>query len=131
MPKKKEPSIRLSEKHGVNPCLGQCYLCGGDTNEIALLGRLKGDAEAPRRAVVSYEPCDTCKGYMQQGIIFISVKDNDKDYRTGGFCVLKESAVSRMGMPPKLEADVLKQRVCFIEDTVWNRLGLPRGDVEA
>jgi hypothetical protein len=124
--KKAEPSIRLSEKHGLNPCLGQCYLCGGDTNEIALMGRLKKDAEAPRRAVVSMEPCDKCKGYMQMGIIMISVRENDQDYRTGGWCVLKEEVIPRMGMQPEMEAAVLKKRVCFISDDVWDQLGLPR-----
>lgn len=49
-------SIRLSEKHGVNPMLASCFLCGEDTGEIALLGKMKGDAAAPHRGVITKEP---------------------------------------------------------------------------
>ena len=44
--KKKMSSIKLSPKHGVNPTMGKCMRCGAPTNEIAMLGRLKGDEEA-------------------------------------------------------------------------------------
>ena len=53
--------IRLSDKHGVNPTMGVCMWCGEPTGEIALLGKLKGDVEAPRYSTLSYEPCDKCK----------------------------------------------------------------------
>lgn len=35
-------NIRLSEKHGVNPSITICPICGKET-DIALLGKLKGD----------------------------------------------------------------------------------------
>lgn len=38
--------IRVSEKHGVNPSITICPICGKETG-IALLGKLKGDKEAP------------------------------------------------------------------------------------
>jgi hypothetical protein len=43
--------IKLSPQHGVNPSIGVCFYCGEDSGEIILPGRLKGDVEAPRRAV--------------------------------------------------------------------------------
>jgi hypothetical protein len=38
-------SIRLSEKHGVNPSLMLCFYCG-EASGVALLGRLKGDQDS-------------------------------------------------------------------------------------
>lgn len=40
--------IRVSEKHGVNPSITICPICGKETG-IVLLGKLKGDEEAPRK----------------------------------------------------------------------------------
>lgn len=65
-------SIRLSEKHGVNPSLINCFFCG-ESKGIALMGRLKGDAEAPRSCVMDYEPCDKCKAMFDQGVLLIGV----------------------------------------------------------
>lgn len=176
-------SIRLSEKHGVNPSLDLCFLCN-EPKGVALLGRLPGDAEAPRQAVFDEEPCDKCLEWMKQGIILISVDESQSPpekvrdctclrckhrftwvvkygptpnisgertircpkcnshvsaepiheracqnpYRTGGWCVIKEEAVRRMGItPPELLEDICKKRVAFLPDEVWSMLGLPRG----
>jgi hypothetical protein len=130
-------SIRLSPKHGVNPSLALCYLCQEETGDIILPGKLPDDAEAPRRAVWTREPCDKCKGWMDQGCIFISVRDGEPDhvnpYRTGGWVVLKTEAVERMRevvKPESLIDHILQARVAFLEDATWNALGLPRGDVK-
>jgi len=73
------------------------------------------------------EPCGECAGYMKQGIIILSVKDGDPDYRTGGFWVLKEEAVKQiMDGNPEMLADVLKRRVCLMEDSVCEKLGLTK-----
>ena len=88
---KKEPSIRLSPKYGVNPCIPLCFLCQQPKNEVLLLGKLKGDVEAPHHVSFDQEPCDKCKEYMAQGIILISVdeakskSDMRNPYRTGGW----------------------------------------------
>lgn len=120
-------SIRVSEKYGVNPSLSQCFFCGGDKNELLLFGRLPGDKEAPRKAVYSHEPCDTCKSYMEQGIMLISVRAKDIEYRTGNLCVIKEEAIKRMLDEPLL-SNVLKQRFLFINDADWKLLGLPTAE---
>jgi len=126
--------IRLSEKHGVNPSISTCFYCGQDKNELILAGKMKGDVEAPRRAVWSKEPCDQCKGFMKKGIICISVdeeKTTDKEnpYRTGCFAVVKQAVIERAIQPQELVDDVLKKRVCFIPDDAWDKLGFPREDL--
>lgn len=92
-------SIRLSEKHGVNPTIGVCFFCGEHTNEIAMLGRLKGDAEAPREMVLSYKPCDACEKLFEQGTVILEVVPSSesenpeisKGYSpTGRYCVISK-----------------------------------------
>jgi hypothetical protein len=86
--------------------------------------------------VIDKEPCSKCKELMEKGIILISVDskespDNDNPYRTGGWIVVKEEAVRRIGIKPvELEADILKRRVAFVPDDAWDMPGLPRGPVE-
>ena len=102
-------SIRLSEKHGVNPTLCQCFFCG-EVKHIALMGKLKGDVEAPHQCVMDYEPCDKCKEQMSLGVTLIEVSDrqpsdgrpplkaenNVEVYPLGRFAVVKAEAFSQM-----------------------------------
>jgi len=37
--------LRLSEKHGVNPAIPLCFLCGKEKNVVLLAGRLPNDEE--------------------------------------------------------------------------------------
>lgn len=81
---KKEDSITLSPKHGVNPSLLHCICCG-NTYGVAMLGKLKDDQEAPKDI---YEGlCKDCEGVINQGgVMVIEVKDGesgDNPYRTG------------------------------------------------
>lgn len=66
-------SIKISKKHGVNPCIPICCWCGKEREEIALLGKLKGDVEAPKHAILDYEPCDECKKKFMLGVVLIEV----------------------------------------------------------
>jgi len=95
----------------------QCFLCGEDIG-VVLDERLRNSF--PRRVgAIDMEPCDKCKKYMEDGIIFISVRDGERGenpYRTGGWVVVKEEVIPE---------HMRKQRVYFIEDAVWNKLGLP------
>lgn len=111
MSKKKEPSIRLSEKHGLNPTLGLCFFCGKETGEIALLGKIKGDAEAPRMAVLNYNPCKACQETFDRGYLLIGcqeeqpedkrppIRKNPDMYPTGGYALITKEAASRWGLP--------------------------------
>ena len=109
MSKKNDKGIRLSPQHGVNPTLLKCFWCGGDAG-IALLGKLKGDAEAPRETCLNLEPCDACKAKFKQGVQLIEVtedgsrfngnnafalKDQDGQlhWPTGRFAILREGVI--------------------------------------
>jgi hypothetical protein len=134
--------MRLHPKHGVNPCIPTCFYCGEGKNEIILLGAMSkhitGHDEAPMHGpCFDKEPCDKCKGYMKQGIILISVDaaksdDHSNPYRTGCFCVVKEEAVKRWGInSQELLDSILKDRVAFIPDDAWDKIGLPRQNIPA
>lgn len=122
--------IKLSETHGVNPAIEQCFICLRDKG-IILFGQLPGDAEAPRVVCMpEAEPCDTCTAFMRQGIILISVDpekttDTKNPYRSGGWCVVTEEAIGRIGLKPDALEGILKSRVVFMPDDVWKAIGLP------
>lgn len=121
--------IRVSPKHGLNPSISVCVICGEDKNELIVPGRLKGDAEAPRRAVWNYEPCDTCKRHMELGVIVVCVNeklttDKNNPYRDGRIVVVKDEAIKKV-ISPEMAENILKSRFCFMPDTVWDALGLP------
>ena len=71
-------SIRISEKHGVNPTIPLCFWCGKEKNEVVLLGKLPGDAEAPMKTWLNgdYEPCDECKAQWEKGVVVIEVSSD-------------------------------------------------------
>ena len=101
--------IRISKKHGVNPSVEKCFWCG-ESMGVVLFGALKGDAEAPREVVVSYEPCEKCKEIFAQGCQCIEVNDSPTDrgripiqkkgdqelYPTGRYHVLKHEVAARI-----------------------------------
>jgi hypothetical protein len=119
MARRKKMGIRISEKHGVNPMLVQCSLCAGDTNELALLGRLPGDAEAPRKGVIPGAICDECKKMMALGVVLVEVKDGTdpkNPYRVGRIHCIKREAAERMG---------IHGNAAFIEESVARQIGLP------
>jgi len=123
-------NLKLSKKHGLNPMMMVCYICNETTGEIALLGMLPEDSEAPRQGVLNSEPCKKCRELMKIGIIFISTRDGEEGinnpYRTGGWCVVRDEAVARFVATPSLLEAILKTRVAFVEDAVWDKIGLPK-----
>ena len=96
--------IKVSKKHGVNPTIPICAWCGKQRNEIALLGKLPGDAEAPKNVIIDYEPCDECKAQWEQGVAIIEVSRTpmtagqppiaEGAYPTGSVVVVKEEALN-------------------------------------
>ena len=127
----------LHSEYGVNPTMTTCFFCG-ETKDILLVGakvlafKKEGlctdDGEMNHQiGCIDKEPCQKCQEIMKQGIIFISTKDDDQDYRTGGWCAIKESAVRKFGIQPDdLLETICERRVCFIQDSVYDELGLPR-----
>lgn len=111
----KEPGITLSKEHGINPSIMLCFYCGKD-KAIALLGKLPNDAEAPRQACYDYEPCDDCKKLLEQGVLFIEIKDGTNDYRTGKQWVIKRGAINNQ--------EVLDRGATFITESIAKEIGL-------
>jgi len=113
--------IRLSEKHGINPSLLQCPICG-EEYAIAFLGRIKEDKKAPM--VIAKDPCDKCNEYMKKGVIIVSCKDNDENYRTGKLAVVKSTTpfLSEECLGKELHDSIMLKRVVILEDSVWRDL---------
>lgn len=132
-------SILVSPKHGVNPSLITCFYCG-ESKGLALMGKLKGDAEAPHSCVMDYEPCDECKAKFAQGVLLIGVTDHqpsdgrppltaqqgERVYPTGAHAVITPDAASRLfniqrewqcGDKLFIDHDILTQMVSQSEDT--------------
>ena len=63
-----EKGITLSKKHGLNPSITVCPICGKEEG-IALLGHIKGDEEAPR--YIQGDICDECKARVADNKCFV------------------------------------------------------------
>lgn len=101
--------IKLSPKYGVNPTIPVCFWCGKPKNELALLGRLKDDAEAPRNCVFDYEPCEECKKTWELGVALLGTSEEPIDaslppikdtpeitlYPTGQWMVITKEAAKK------------------------------------
>lgn len=96
-------SIKLSPKYGVNPTITKCFWCGKDKNEIALLGKLPKDAEAPKTCIINYDPCDECKANFSKGVLIMEGTETPNypgqpklggAYPTGSLSVVKPEALT-------------------------------------
>lgn len=108
-------TVTLSEKRGLNPSISICFFCGGEKNELIIPGRLKGDREAPRKAVWNREPCDTCKQHMKEGVMLCVVKDGSdpqNPYRTGRLLVIRDEDARNI-----FKVDPAKTRFFFLEES--------------
>ena len=68
--------IKISPKYGVNPTIPVCFWCGKQKNEIALMGHMKGDIEAPKNMVLDYVPCEECQNHMAMGVAVLEARDH-------------------------------------------------------
>src|SRR3972149_1031265 len=108
-------SIRLHPQHGLNPTIPVCWYCGKAKNEVVLLGAAYKE-QASMHMILDKEPCEECKGWMEQGIILIEVEEPrpgenpENPRRLGGFVVVTEDAIKRMVQPPELVEHLLKRR---------------------
>ena len=120
-------SITLHPEHGLNPTIPRCFFCGAEKNEVALLGRACKE-QAPRSMVLDMRPCEQCAEWMRRGCILISIRDGEPQsrdpYRTGRFAVMIDDAVQRIFDPNAAEL-ILKCRFAFIEDSAWDKIGIP------
>lgn len=125
-------SIKLSPNHGLNPTIPVCFWCGQQKNEVALLGKLKGDAEAPMHVVLDYEPCDSCREVFKKGIHVVGVtevapregmlpiqgKDGVNLYPTGSFFVATEQWATSFFDDSMLETILAKKKVLMDDSLV-------------
>lgn len=111
----------------------KCFFCGKDKGlvmNLRLHPAMASRIEEMNGTAIDKEPCEECKKLMEQGIMFCSVRDGEKGdnpYRTGKLCVIKEEAVKRM-VDADLYNKLEKSRFAFIEDSVWEQIGLPKGE---
>lgn len=121
--------IILSKKHGVNPTIPVCYYCGKEKNEVALLGKLPGDAKADSKMVVDMSPCDDCTKLMKKGVMLIGVRDGEtgpNPYRTGSVMVVSQEAAERI-----FGGNYEKNRACFVHDSILKQLMKMAAEAEA
>lgn len=125
-------SIPISPKHGLNPTIPICFFCGQEKNEIALMGKLKGDVEAPRAICLDYEPCDHCKELFAQGILCIGVTDcplpdgrppiSGSLYPTGAYMVVTEDFIQRLIVDEEVRKNVLDKRTMLLDHQILTQL---------
>ncbi len=94
-----------------------CPICHHETGGLALLGKLKGDAEAPRYSLDS-QPCDDCRGVIEAGgVMLIEVKDGSAGQnpeRTGYVIGVKAGVID--------EDAVDARRVGFMLESVMKEM---------
>ena len=122
-------SIRISKKYGVNPTIPVCFWCGKKKNFVALLGKLKGDIEAPKNCVLDYEPCDECKKNWSLGVALLGtsrkplndtlppIKDTEEEtlYPTGQWLVVTKEAAKRFFNEVVTEEEIEKTDRILVE----------------
>ena len=109
-------SIVLSPKHGVNPSVTHCECCGKEIG-IALFGKMKDDAEAPRDVAMGL--CDDCKKVIDaNGLMIIEVRDGESGnnpYRTGRIVGISKDAKERIFKD-------IKSPICYMEQSMFSQM---------
>jgi hypothetical protein len=137
----------------VGVALTKCYFCGESDRILInklLTKQMAKKVESANGKVIDMEPCAKCADFMEQGIILLTIDDSKSDpgwnkpgpsatsehhrwmpnpYRTGGFFVVKEEALTRM--LGEAHDFALKHRWIFIEHEVAEKLGLFNFHVES
>lgn len=122
----------MQDKQKLGIALTKCYFCGKD-DKIVINTRLTEyfakKVEEMNGKIIDKEPCNECKKLMKMGVMLISVRDYDPEYRTGSMAIIKDEAIKRIF--PKEEAKtLLKMRCGFIGDSLWDAIGIPREDID-
>lgn len=121
-------------KHGLNPTIPLCPFCQKPKNEIILTGiegeifsrKKGGDGQMPLHVIMQgdFDPCDECK---KNGITIIEAEADvaGEISVTGKSWLLKEEAFLRIfDTNHAVIKDALSKRVCFMDPTTTERLGL-------
>ena len=108
-------SLKLSEKYGLNPTILKCMMCGAETNEIALCGKVtnkdKEEVQMPMHSNVGL--CGTCKEFLEEGVGFIA--DNQDR------AIIKFTAVMQMFAKSKSISEILEMKGKFfrVDKRFW------------
>lgn len=126
-------------------CMPICFWCTKETGKPVMLPEVDGKIP-PKKAILSYEPCDACKAMFAQGIHVIGVVDkplvetmppivkdgNVELYPTGSFFVASEPWTEEMlkknGKQDMLE-DVLKRKVLMMPEEIVSKIIAEADDV--
>lgn len=115
--------ILLSEKHGVNPSLACCIICGAD-HSVLLFGRLQNDRQAPHK--VSQGICQACEDAIKSGaVLCVEVRDGESGnnpYRTGRIFGVRKDAFTRIFTLPA----AVEKGFCFIPESLVKRTGMDK-----
>ena len=113
---RKKNTIALSPKYGVNPSITHCECCGKEIG-IALMGKLKGDVEAPKEIAMGL--CEDCQKVVDaDGLLVIEVKDGEtgpNPYRTGRMVGITKEAKEKLLKDPN-------GNICFMEESLFSKL---------
>lgn len=80
--------ITISKKHGLNPSVVVCPVCGKE-HSIILFGKIKGDAKAPFK--VQGDLCDDCK---KTNVRIIEVNSEADKTPTGRYIYVPKDALN-------------------------------------
>ncbi len=152
----------LHPTYGVNPSISQCYFCLEDL-DVILFGNSWRDkdgnrGQAPMKCgVINMQPCPKCEEHMKQGIIVISIRDDDSGppprevdqfgrnitplwnpCRTGGWWLVNAERLAEIirGIMKDKEhgdrvaANMLQRRWIFLPDKVCDMIGFVKGSTE-
>jgi len=113
----------------IGVALTKCYFCGDDSDILMntrLTKSMAEKVESMHGKVINKEPCSKCVETMNEGVIFISVKDDyDGDgepYRTGRMVGIKTEAVKKMPIGDSFKEMALKYKYMFIVDEEFDKL---------
>lgn len=123
-------SIPISPKHGLNPTIPVCFFCGKPKKELVLMGKLKGDAEAPKNLCLDYEPCDDCKALFEGNVLLMGVTTTPKEgqppiqgnlYPTGTYAVVTRDGVEQVFQEDAVKT-ILEKGKALLEEPVLQDL---------
>jgi len=121
-------SIRISPKHGLNPSMLCCPICGNGSS-IALVGLLPEDKQAPRN-MIDKTPCSNCTDDIEErkklGFICFVIRDEFEKSQGAtpwqffdSYHVIKTDAAQRM-----FQGLDLSYGAAFIPLSIAKQIGL-------
>ena len=137
-------------RDGKYVAMTRCYFCG-EADRIVLHNKF-GDVSEMHDKIIDMEPCNKCKGWMDQGIMLLGIEEAKCEpgwnkpkpgeqnfipnpYRSGRLVVIREEAFDRLIENSEMEDEVKqgmigfahKHRFMFMESEVVARIAEASG----